>query len=86
MVSPYDGDTQQICICLSDILIFTTGASCVPLMGFYPAPNIKFIATTYFTANTCANTINLPDEFMDAERFHYLAAFSIANSAGFGQI
>ena len=84
--SPED-EENELSLSLSDILVFGTGASSELPMGFQPKPKIAFSDRSYYlTANTCTNTIFLPREELSYDDFNYYAAFSIANSAGFGQL
>ena len=84
--SPDDVE-HEISLSLSDILVFGTGAASEPPMGFQPNPKLAFSDRShYLTANTCTNTILLPREELNYNDFNYYAAFSIGNSAGFGQL
>ena len=84
--SPED-EEHEVAISLSDILVFGTGAATEPPMGFQPKPKIAFSdRSRYLTANTCTNTIYLPREELGYNDFNYYAAFSVGNSAGFGQL
>jgi hypothetical protein len=60
-------------ISLDKLLVFITGADCVPPLGFDPLPHIAYLhdatlstdgSTTYMSrypiASTCANTLYLP--------------------------
>ena len=64
-------EAGEIGISFKDILIFTTGASDVPPMGFSPTPTIQFNDGMKFPlASTCSNVLTLPlnqtyDEFKD---------------------
>ena len=86
MFLPED-EEQEISLSLSEVLVFGTGAASEPPMGFQRKPKIAFSERSrYLTANTCTNTIFLPREELNYNDFNYYAAFSIANSAGFGQL
>lgn len=88
MTSPSpEAEEINVPLTLSDVLVFGTGASCEPPMGFHPKLRVGFRdRSRYFIANTCTNTIYLPREEMTYITFTYYAAFSLANSAGFGQL
>ena len=65
--------TEKICkISLESVLIFVTGLSSIPAVGFYPQPTVSFAhdlitasvgpdyVTKYPLASTCDNVIRLP--------------------------
>ena len=45
---------------LQDILVFATGASEPPPLGFDSKPHLDFTAGKYPTANTCGVTLYVP--------------------------
>jgi len=68
----------EIKLCLSDILVFATGASGIPVLGFSPQPTLMFIHKEdlpedelYMAglprANTCSMSLSLPivDDYDD---------------------
>ena len=73
-------------IAFADLLMFVTGSSSVPPMGFLPKPVIQFsYATTFPIASTCSNTLTLPLD-LPYESFRYNIGFGIHNSPGFLRI
>lgn len=82
-----DSEVLEIGISLTDIMIFGTGASTEPPLGFHPNPRLEFkTVSDYPSANTCTSTIYLPAREMTSEIFNYFVAFGIANSFGFGHL
>ena len=76
--------TTRFFVTLEDLLIFVTGASEIPIMGFVPPPNIHFMEMgKYPQASTCTNTLTLPLGLSDYDQFRYNFAFGIANGPGF---
>lgn len=89
--------TLSLCFCsagrcgitLSDLLIFATGADCIPPLGFIPMPLIRFWEHVRPRSNTCDNTIYLPlfsnsvDE-VEYEEFKDKMDDGILNSPSFG--
>lgn len=72
---------------LEGILVFTTGASAVPPMGFDLTPRIIFHSTSPFPkANTCVPSLSLPLCIKEYECFKYKMAFGILNTAGFSDV
>lgn len=76
---------------LEDVLIFATGASDVPPIGFVPTPSIMFHdhpGSFFPMANTCTNTLKLPlnTSTSDYDFFRYNFVYGIANTAGYGQV
>ena len=86
VVTDVDAPNCSIHITLADILIFVTGSSDVPPMGFSPKPVIMFSSGTAFPiSSTCSNTLTLPLGLC-YEQFKYNIAFGIQNSPGFQRI
>ena len=51
-----DGDKDEFCVELSDVLMFATGSSAIPPLGFKPTPSLFFHSNGPLpTANTCTN-------------------------------
>lgn len=45
---------------LEDILLFVTGSSSIPPVGFDPEPTIKFVHISYPVGNRLLNCLELP--------------------------
>lgn len=76
------------------ILIFSTGSSGVPPVGFCPEPSLDFLHVNYQpgavqarfpTANTCVNCICLPTMHETYSAFKENMDFALCNTHGFGQ-
>ena len=69
---PIDSQNEHFTVSLKDILIFVTGSSEIPPMGFTPKPAIMFCTSTTFPiASTCSNTLTLP-LYLSYEQFQYI--------------
>ena len=78
---------EEFKLSLEDILIFCTGCSAVPPMGFEINPEIKFQNSSPMpTANTCSLTLSLPLGSKDYDDFRYKMAFGISNAIEFGHV
>ncbi len=77
-----DGDSA---ITLEDIMIFATGASEPPPLGFDSKPSLKFTIGNYPTANTCGVTLYIPLSYTDYNAFKEAMEFAVQNSPCFGQ-
>jgi hypothetical protein len=76
--------TEEMSLTLEDILVFLTGSSEIPIMGFDPKPAMEFTENSVFPmASTCSNTLILPLGISDYDRFKYNMGFGIINSPGF---
>ena len=73
-------------VTLCDILIFATGASKIPPMGFSPQPTLSFWEDVRAKANTCGTVLFLPmvPEVENFERFQEMMDDGIMNSPCFG--
>ncbi|MBN3289473.1 G2E3 ligase, partial [Polypterus senegalus] len=71
---------------LEDILVFSTGVSSIPPIGFHPKPTINFLhnESPYPIAQTCTNSLSIPIH-KTYDKFKYHMNFGILNSTGFGQ-
>ena len=70
---------------IQEVLIFVTGASRPPPLGFDEPATIKFADEEPFPmANTCSNTIRLPVCYSEYEEFKTNMDFAIKNSPCFG--
>ena len=78
-----DGNSK---ITLSDVLIFATGASRIPPMGFCPEPSLSFWEHARPKANTCANVLYLPTatEVENFNKFQEMMEEAVMNSPSFG--
>lgn len=75
------GDAQAN---LSEVLVFSTGASSPPPLGFANEPVIEFTEGEFPKANTCAPILYLPLGHSDYETFKEKCDFGILNSPHFG--
>ena len=85
-------DNQEVIIKLQDILMFVTGAECIPAIGFSPQPTIEFQhgfgVNRKLSANTCGNVLKLPvcEKMSSCKEFKAEFIFCMLNSPGFGNI
>jgi hypothetical protein len=89
--SPSCSTPEEFHLTLEDILVFATGVSAIPPIGFIPHPSIVFHEAKNSLspmANTCTNTLKLPLKICNTsyEVFKYNFVYGIANTAGFGQV
>ena len=71
----------------SDVLIFVTGASTIPLLRLSPTPAIVFSSHTGLpTASTCSNELHIPYSLIDYARFREAFDLAIRGCQGFGNI
>ncbi|XP_031333806.1 uncharacterized protein LOC116176150 [Photinus pyralis] len=75
-------------ITLADILIFATGADCVPPLGFPIVPKIMFLhgenSGKYPLANTCALNLKIPTIHKRYDDFKANLDFAFGNCKSFG--
>ena len=72
-------------VTLEDILIFTTGASAIPPLGFDPSPKICFVEWECLPfASACANILNFPRTLVRYNHFKEKMSFALCGSHGFG--
>ena len=69
---------------LQQIMIFSTGANCIPPLGFIFRPSLQFTTSRFPIANTCANCLSIPLEHDVYENFKEAMEFGFLNCAGFG--
>lgn len=69
---------------LEQVLIFATGASEIPPVGFHPSPEVRFWDDVRPRSNTCANVLYLPLKSEDYEDFKAFMDHAILNSPTFG--
>ncbi|KAK7171913.1 hypothetical protein R3I93_004269 [Phoxinus phoxinus] len=88
-----DAEEEEGSTKLQRILAFSTGASVVPPIGFFPTPSVQFIhkddddfsSTPMFPmANTCVNCIRLPLH-VSYQLFKDKFDFALGNTYGFGR-
>lgn len=74
-------------ISLKDILIFATGASAVPPLGFEPNPKIRFVAYECLPfTSSCDNSITFPLTLENYSKFKQKVVFGLCGSHGFGHV
>lgn len=74
-------------VSLEDLLIFTTGCSTVPPLGFKSTPSIEFLHGTdkiFPEASTCGLVLKLPVKQLDYLDFKNSMTFGIKNGQVFG--
>ena len=84
-----DGEQKDIPLSLADVLVFTTGASAIPPMGFDNPLSIRFKDETSGLprSTTCTNTLYIPTKHSnDYEAFKYKFVFAFTGAIGFGQV
>ena len=86
-----DGEESIITLRLQDLLIFVTGADCIPPLGFSINPVIRFIHSPISplpTANTCSPSISLPVSARGSsyEAFKDAMVEALVGGFGFGQV
>ncbi|XP_033098296.1 G2/M phase-specific E3 ubiquitin-protein ligase-like isoform X2 [Anneissia japonica] len=83
LIDVEEGETKCT---LRDILVFTSGASSIPITSFTEMPEITFLhsADNYPTANTCSIVLRLPTVHKEYEAFKEAMDFAILNSQSFG--
>ena len=70
---------------IQEVLVFVTGASRPPPLGFDEPATITFADDEPFPmANTCSNNIRLPVCYSEFEEFKEKMDFAIKNSPCFG--
>ena len=75
---------ELLFLTIEDILVFATGATSIPLLGFDTEGSVRFLhdGGKFPTSSTCSMTIRLPI-VMDYEVFKERMAFAILNAHGF---
>ncbi len=84
-----DGVEKKLPMSIPDILVFTTGASEVPPMGFTECPSIAFKESgcDLPSASTCSNVLYMPTiHWNNYDMFKYKFVFAITCAVGFGQV
>ena len=83
-----DGEKKWLPLTLEDILVFSTGASSIPPLGWSEQPRIEFKTECDLpSASTCSNCLYIPTANWDNyDIFKYKFAFGINCAVGFGQV
>ncbi|XP_033099822.1 G2/M phase-specific E3 ubiquitin-protein ligase-like [Anneissia japonica] len=78
-------EEEAQCTC-KDILVFASGASSIPIIGFSDQPKIEFLNddARFPTANTCSIILRLPTKFEEYNEFRDAMDFGILNAQSFG--
>jgi hypothetical protein len=71
------------CVSLASVLVFATGSSEIPPLGFFPKPKIHFWEDVWPRSNTCGNIL-LENNDLDYDTFKMLMDDAILNSPTFG--
>ncbi|NXX91856.1 G2E3 ligase, partial [Centropus bengalensis] len=74
-----DVESGESLVTLEDILVFVTGSSSIPPVGFDPEPTIKFFDRSYPVGNRLFNCLELPIT-RTYEKFKNKMEFSIRNT------
>ncbi|XP_068671668.1 G2/M phase-specific E3 ubiquitin-protein ligase-like isoform X2 [Montipora foliosa] len=81
-----DCEARQASATLEEVMIFATGASEIPAIGFESTPTIHFLEGDRLPkANTCGTILYLPLMHEDYDDFKKFMDFGILNTPGFGQ-
>ena len=74
-------------VSLKDALIFVTGASAIPPLGFEPSPKICFVDFQCLPfASSCDNVIYFPLSLRNYDVFKEKTIFALCGSHGFGNV
>ena len=80
-----EGEPETYHITLEMIMMFGTGMTEEPPMGFQLKPSLTFRRYRLFPeGNTCDNNIRIPAKEMSYDQFVYKVTFGITNSLGYG--
>lgn len=83
-------DAEDACdfpLTLGEILVFITGSSRVPPMGFSPTPKITFTSEHCLPhSSTCTNRLTIPEYLENYDKFKDTFILSIQGCQGFGQV
>ncbi len=77
---------KKIACSIADVLIFFSGASCEPPLGFPNHPKVFFLddEDRFCTASTCDILLRLPVVYNEYEHFKEAAILSFKGNDGFG--
>ena len=73
---------------LQDVLIFFTGASCVPPVGFEKQPKVVFLSNqaVLSTSSTCDLILRLPIKYKEYNDFRDAMLMALIDNDGFGGV
>ena len=83
-----DGESGIDCT-LEDLLVFFSGADCIPPLGFGVNPILVFVnitSATLPTASTCDVQLRLPATHKDYHKFKYAMVLGLKGNDGFGGV
>ena len=81
-----DGEVDTRPLTLEDVLVFATGANCVPPTGIGKKVTIDFVDTYLFpVASKCSLTLYLPTCLLTYNEFKAAMVEGLVSGAGFGQ-
>ena len=69
---------------LSDVLVFGTGASSPPPLGYEKNPELSFVNGDFPKANTCAGTLYIPLDHEEYDVFKEKMDVAMLNTPCFG--
>lgn len=83
-----EGEEKKLPLTLEDILVFATGASQVPSMGWSEQPRIEFNKDGDLpSSSTRSNCLYIPTANADNyNAFKYKFVFAVNCAVGFGQV
>ncbi|XP_039621180.1 G2/M phase-specific E3 ubiquitin-protein ligase-like [Polypterus senegalus] len=86
-----DVEEKETSATMEGILIFATGADCIPPCGFFPEPSIEFLhhygaahPGLLPVSNTCRNCLKLPI-YPTYKELKTIMDFAFCNTQGFGK-
>ena len=74
---------------LNDVLIFFSGANCVPPLGFEEQPSLLFVhrdTAMFPTASTCDLQLRLPAQYNQYKDFREAMILGVQGNDGFGGV
>ena len=80
---------EDIACTLEDVLVFFSGASCVPPLGFDSNPTLVFLhskTATLPTASTCDLQLRLPATYNEYHKFKEAMVLGLKGHNGFGGV
>lgn len=77
---------KQVGCSVEDVLVFFSGADCLPPLGFHRSPELHFLepADLFPTASTCSLILRLPTRYHDYESFKVAMVQALTMNDGFG--
>lgn len=73
-------------VTLEDIMVFFSGESNEPPLGFVPKPTITFVEGQFATANVCYLILRIPLENLNYPLFKRYMTLSLKGHGGFGTV